>query len=97
MSTLLCYEIYPQRETPKLSQISHLEVTPFREPVYLLSDDVVCYAFFGDSLDGNFRLNHLIHIYYYYGRCGCQHMPFCVSASGRLQFFPKFSSNPSIG
>ena len=58
------YEIYPQSESPHLSQIAHLDIDlskPFQ--VYLLPGTVVMYEFYVDRIVyrvWDYRLNHSI-------------------------------------
>ena len=58
------YEIYPQNETPHLTQIAHLDFDPSMDPrACLLPDTVIWYGFYSDRIVfrvWDYRLNHSI-------------------------------------
>ena len=59
------YEIYPQSETPHLTQIAHLDFDHFENPsFYLLPGTVIWYRFYADRIVfrvWDYRLNHSIN------------------------------------
>ena len=60
------YEIYPQSETPHLSQIAHLDSDPFvGHPVHLLPGTLIWYNFIHENriifTVWDYRLNHSIN------------------------------------
>jgi hypothetical protein len=58
------FEIYPQSETPHLTQIAHLDCDPTRDPpVYLLPGTVIWHGLYEDGIIfrvWDYRLNHSI-------------------------------------
>ena len=58
------YEIYPQSETPHLTQIAHLDFVPVKDPLALLSPGTVIWdCFYEDRIVfivWDYRLNHSI-------------------------------------
>ena len=57
-------EIYPQSETPHLTQIAHLDFNPTKDPpAHLLPGTVLWYGFYGDRIVfrvWDYRLNHSV-------------------------------------
>ena len=60
--SLSIFEIYPQSETPLLTQIAHLDwLFSKAEPAHLLPDTLICRLFYGDRIVFrvvNYRTNH---------------------------------------
>ena len=56
------YEIYPQSETPHLTQIAHLDFNPDEDPpAYLLPGTVIWHTSYHDRIVSrvwDYRLNH---------------------------------------
>ena len=58
------YEVYPQSETPHLTQIAHLDLDPSKGPrAHLLPSTVIWYGFYEDKIVfrvWDYRLNHSV-------------------------------------
>jgi hypothetical protein len=46
----ILYEIYPQSETPLLTQIAHLDCNDIDAPVHLLTETLICRDFHDDRM-----------------------------------------------